>query len=837
MLRTAIAAALIFAAVPATAGAPPRIGSHYADALNGIAFRPASGVSYLLRIGWMDGEGHWLRDYRALAAHLREIGPASPDGSVNIIRWESGTSTITFRWGVVDDTTSVGIVSADAPTRIMLEASGAWLPYRPAFEVQGRTIRSIPDIPAAWWVTTDSEPALRACLSSHAGSPEGLVFFDNATHQTGDSTILFAYDIGPGHPLRFTAGYGVMRVVAGIDILLDAALDRYNARRPRAAGAWGDFLAPIANQLNHSKLYNDETGRVAHVVSRGWCEPGGQILFEWDSFFNAVLASLDDSAGAKATFHAILNTAQPDGMIPNYTDINGKVSADRSQPPVGALCAWKLYERWQDSAFLDSVFPALERWHAWWFSPRPSNGLPYRDGNRNGLLEWGTETGVLQNARYESGLDDSPMWDDAVMDSTSRTMMLDAVDLNALWAADALYLAQIADVIGAKEQATRYRAERDTMASRINRLLWDEEIGLYSNRTWSAMKHPTVIPAAAFHTRSGLPGLAMTCYKGMNFESRGISGLSSGVNFHWNVVSPDSAIGLTSYSVRWSGTLTAPVSGFYEFSAWVDDGVRVKLNGRMIIDAWKVSDPESHRSLPVALEAGTAYDLTVEYFQEGGGAGIVLSWVRPDALADRFSHRYAPNNFYPMIAGIPDSAQAARMLGHLSDEARFAGPFVCPTIARNDPAFADQQYWRGKIWAPTNYLLYQGLKRYAPDAMRTDFAQKSVKLFMENWNRSSTCHENYLVTGEGSSDPHYTWGALLCLIGLEELCGVEPDGSLRLNGIGAGDVTLDRFPLGGRQCSVSTKANGTTLRTHNKTISTSRGITKIPLSFLLQEDR
>jgi len=54
----------------------------------------------------------------------------------------------------------------------------------------------------------------------------------------------------------------------------------------------------------------------------------------------------------------------------------------------------------------------------------------------------------------------------------------------------------------------------------------------------------------------------------------------------------------------------------------------------------------------------------------------------------------------------------------------FWGEFVIPSIARNDPAFKDQQYWRGRIWGPMNYLVYLGLRNYDDPDVRREVRQK-----------------------------------------------------------------------------------------------------------------
>jgi neutral trehalase len=134
------------------------------------------------------------------------------------------------------------------------------------------------------------------------------------------------------------------------------------------------------------------------------------------------------------------------------------------------------------------------------------------------------------------------------------------------------------------------------------------------------------------------------------------------------------------------------------------------------------------------------------------------------------SPRLSPTNFYPLLAKAATSDQAARMIKeHLMNPDEFWGEYVIPSIARNDPAFKDQQYWRGRIWGPMNYLVYLGLGNYGDTAARSAFAQKSYALFLKEWKENGHVHENYnAITGTGddvtSSDRFYHWGALLGLV-------------------------------------------------------------------------
>ena len=98
---------------------------------------------------------------------------------------------------------------------------------------------------------------------------------------------------------------------------------------------------------------------------------------------------------------------------------------------------------------------------------------------------------------------------------------------------------------------------------------------------------------------------------------------------------------------------------------------------------------------------------------------------------------------------------------------------MLPSIARNDAAFEDQDYWRGRVWAPLNFLVYLALMRTELADVRRDLAEKSMTLFMKEWTQHRHVHENYnSITGDGcdahNSDKFYHWGALLCLIALAE---------------------------------------------------------------------
>lgn len=81
-------------------------------------------------------------------------------------------------------------------------------------------------------------------------------------------------------------------------------------------------------------------------------------------------------------------------------------------------------------------------------------------------------------------------------------------------------------------------------------------------------------------------------------------------------------------SVRWTGKLQPTVSGDYVISMKSDDGCRVWIDGKKLIDSW-VSRPATADDITINLEAGKTYDLKVEYFDGGGDCFARLYWRAP----------------------------------------------------------------------------------------------------------------------------------------------------------------------------------------------------------------
>jgi PA14 domain/Ricin-type beta-trefoil lectin domain len=105
------------------------------------------------------------------------------------------------------------------------------------------------------------------------------------------------------------------------------------------------------------------------------------------------------------------------------------------------------------------------------------------------------------------------------------------------------------------------------------------------------------------------------------------------INFNWGTGAPGTGIGVDRFSTRWTGQVQAPLTGSYQFQTNSDDGVRVSLNGQQIVNNWTDHGPTINTSAAISLSAGIKYNITVEYYENTGGAVASLSWKLPGSTS------------------------------------------------------------------------------------------------------------------------------------------------------------------------------------------------------------
>ena len=127
----------------------------------------------------------------------------------------------------------------------------------------------------------------------------------------------------------------------------------------------------------------------------------------------------------------------------------------------------------------------------------------------------------------------------------------------------------------------------------------------------------------------GQAGLKGEYYTGTNFDRKIFTRVDPAINFDWRDRTPGPNMPESYYSIRWTGKLLAPASGEYKFSAKVDDGIRVWVGNKKVMESWQLNDSKGFTG-SIVLEAGHFYDLRVDYFNDMLEGEIQLRWQRPD---------------------------------------------------------------------------------------------------------------------------------------------------------------------------------------------------------------
>jgi mannosylglycerate hydrolase MGH1-like protein len=765
-LATSIIAALSFvlALLPRPGSGPPAppgqepprraiVGAYDSAHINGVVFIAGERNIFGLR----------FLTYRAgdaveEAPQSYEFGDCAPDGSSARLIWRSrfdDKTPLILRWSRVGDNAVVGRLSAPSDVRVAIEAYRPWSDLRvdlgqTAFYAQDdrRTIlgEEVDNQKARlplrnFLLQTDrvgsgaaeyGDPqAMRAILlrEGYAAQPDSkqqvarfsALSFDSVrgtpTPPPGASTYSIGFVAMVGDDfgaMQAESNNLLQKLAAGI---LDEEQRKYESSRVASGGALGTSLTTLSRVLNWSRIYLPEKRLGYTALSRRGDRDPRNAPLSWDTFFNAVVSSLVNDASAAAAIRLLLDGLAPDGRAPlrrylgNPPRDESAVTAGRSMPPVGALCVWKVYLLTRDLEFLAWAYPRLRQWNDWRLADR-GDGQAWRDGDGDGLLEWGfdaeLELGQLgaramsnetkrRLAFSESGLEDRPQWlggataagaqpspsvgrgDEARYNDKTHTLEYSTVGLNALYALDAEILMIMAGELGLQAEVDKWRTRYEQIKKNVNEKMWSEEDGLYLNRHW--------------------------------------------------------------------------------------DG--------------------------------------------------------------RFSRRLSPENFYPLAAGLADEERAKRLVATLLDSKKFWGEYPLPTVSRDDPAFAAFAPGRGAVWAPMNYLVYLGLKRYGYHAEAAELARKSFAIARsasEKTGRyddqSSSADGSLVVEGsgaEGDGQRTYFFG-LTIWPAIEEALNTDPWAGLSFGSVAAAEESrLERLNVSGAKLDVITGPKRTVIRRNGET--------------------
>ena len=342
--------------------------------------------------------------------------------------------------------------------------------------------------------------------------------------------------------------------VDAVRTALDTAEKREHARLLAAHGN-SAARAEVAGAIRAALLWNlifvpAETGPVL-PVDREWDLSKSPIsddfrytMFQWDNHFASFM--LSRSVGnvgvenAKSTPDAkmardialsnvistIRSTKTARGFGSNYA-AGGSKSVDRTEPPQAARVLHAIVENCEPLSdctwVVELLLDDLVDWSDWFFAERTlqmrsnnssSSSYPHTSTTEEGglLISLGSTSvagyndyapDTVQGARFESGLDNSPMYDctngpahqpptapgeptcAALFNVTSQQMQIADVGMSAMVASEARHIALLAQLLPGvrnKALAARMNARADALAAALSAHTWNEELGTFVNR-------------------------------------------------------------------------------------------------------------------------------------------------------------------------------------------------------------------------------------------------------------------------------------------------------------------------------------------------------------------
>lgn len=141
----------------------------------------------------------------------------------------------------------------------------------------------------------------------------------------------------------------------------------------------------------------------------------------------------------------------------------------------------------------------------------------------------------------------------------------------------------------------------------------------------STQASATPIAAPPPGTGTGLKG---QYYNNIDFTSLKKTRTDATINFDFANGSPVAGMGADTFSIRWTGDVQGQFNETYTFHTITDDGVRLWVNGQLIIDRWFDQGPTEWTGA-IALTAGQRVSIQMDYYENGGGAVARLRWSSP----------------------------------------------------------------------------------------------------------------------------------------------------------------------------------------------------------------
>jgi len=314
------------------------------------------------------------------------------------------------------------------------------------------------DLRFAWKMAGSVASDSQSLSLSGAGMSKTRLYTTSKGKATSNSQLRIDLSAGP---VGFSTATGPS--VTNIQANLKTSLDKEEALLKSTFGEafWVHGMA-VKGSIMWNLIWNPgENGAPLLPVSRDWNfapTAGGAdkddftyAIFDWDNIFASLLAGIGNKSIAYSNLIQVIKSKTAAGFVPNYA-AGGAKSMDRTEPPVGAKALLDLYKRHGDKWMVELLFQDLLDWSNWFMRRRrlpPLDLIALGSFNEEADITGKFQSENMQAARFESGLDNSPMYDGEFYDGSNTFMMqLYDVGMSSMVVQESYALAELAEVIG-----------------------------------------------------------------------------------------------------------------------------------------------------------------------------------------------------------------------------------------------------------------------------------------------------------------------------------------------------------------------------------------------------
>ncbi|MCF6284709.1 MAG: glycoside hydrolase family 3 C-terminal domain-containing protein [Candidatus Hydrogenedentes bacterium] len=161
-----------------------------------------------------------------------------------------------------------------------------------------------------------------------------------------------------------------------------------------------------------------------------------------------------------------------------------------------------------------------------------------------------------------------------------------------------------------------------------------------------------IAQAESYVLPDGQPGIHAEYFNNRELEGKpALTRVEKSIDFAWgyggeqdpdNPGSPDpGVVNLDKWSARWTGKFKSPGDGWHEIGLQSDNGVRMYLDGKKVLDYWIDSKPEKFKTIRYKFEAGRLYDLKVEFYENIGSCVCRLGFAPSEEVSPVYAMQVA----------------------------------------------------------------------------------------------------------------------------------------------------------------------------------------------------